>query len=276
MEGVMESSRSAATAFSPLASDSFPSLIGDLYERWTLDGLIELAYAVSIDVINRPSSYRGTLPSEIVSLRMSYGTEPDLPNTAQRQAMMMPILGRSDGLKPDAVSASTPFYSARKSFFDACIAVQTRTVDTALSALESVARTAILAFRGYLDNLRVASVEQSAQQIAQVSDTAIKVLTSIGVATAFGYPPAGQGWPLTSIDPNGANLVDAIGKTLTLPPEYKLSFQKFENQLQPTAQEGNAALPLVLTIDVNSEKELRSLIDHGYQWWKLLSDFQTS
>jgi hypothetical protein len=272
MESVMESTRSAATAFSPLDSDQFPSLIGDLYARWTLDGLVEMAYAISIDVINRPAAYRGSLPSEIISLRMSYGTEPELPNTAQRQAMMMPILGKSDGIKPDAVSASTQFYSTRKSFFDACIAVQKATVDIAIPTLEAVARTEILAFRGYLDDLNVASVVQSAQQIAEVSDTAIKIITSPGVVTAFGSAAPRPGWPLTSIDSNGARLVDAIGKALALAPEYKLSFPKF-NALQILAQIGNKTLPLVLTIDVESEKDLRSLIGVGYEWSQALAEY---
>lgn len=259
------------------SSDNFPTLIGQLYARWTLDCLIEIAYAVSIDFINRPSSYKGIIPNpkEIVDLRMSYGTEADFPNTAQRQAMMMPILGRSDGLKLDVSNASAPFYSARKAFFEACIAVQMRTVDTALSTLEGVALSAILAFRNYFDNLRGISAEQSAKQITAVSDSAIKILTSSGVATVFGFPPAQQGWPLSSIDSNGANLVDAVGKILPLAPDYKLSFQKF-NQLQLAAQAGGLALPLVLTAKAKmSEEDLQALIEQGYIWWKFLNDFQT-
>jgi hypothetical protein len=257
------------------SSDQFPTLIGQLYARWTLDCLIEIAYAVSIDFINRPSSYKGDIPKEIVNLRMSYGTDANFPNTAQRPVMMMPILGRSDGLKPDVSNAASPFYSARKSFFDACVAVQVRTVDTALSTLEGVARAEILAFRNYLDNLRGTSVEQSAKQITAVSNSAINILTSKGVAAVFGLPPAGQSWPLKSIDSNGANLVDAVGKILPLAPDYKLSFQKF-NQLQLAAQAGDRALPLVFTADVTSEEELKNLIEEGYRWWKFLYDFQTS
>jgi hypothetical protein len=60
---------------------------------------------------------------------MTYGTEAQLPNTAERQAMMMmPVFGGSDGLKPDASVGTPPLYP-RKKLIDAC------TVDTDVAML---------------------------------------------------------------------------------------------------------------------------------------------
>ena len=71
------------------APDDFASLVGDLYSRWTLDGLVEIGYAVSVDFISRSQLYQGDdIPEEIVTLRISYGTDPKFPNTQQRQALM--------------------------------------------------------------------------------------------------------------------------------------------------------------------------------------------
>src|SRR6478672_8003828 len=84
------------------ASNPFPAFIGHLYAIWTLDCLDEIGCAVAVDFITRPHLYLGEdIPDQIVQLRTTYGTDAQFPNTAQRQAMMMPVFGRSDGLKPD-------------------------------------------------------------------------------------------------------------------------------------------------------------------------------
>src|SRR5215475_10856195 len=82
-------------------SEDFPALIGDLYAIWTLDCLIEIGYAVSVDFITRPQLYLSDdIPDATMELRSSYGTTAAFPDTAQRQAMMLPVFGRSDGLSP--------------------------------------------------------------------------------------------------------------------------------------------------------------------------------
>ena len=103
-------------AAAPQASNPFPAFVGHLYAIWTLDCLEEIGYAVSVDFITRPHLYLGDdIPDQIVQLRMTYGTEAQFPNTAQRQAMMMPVFGRSDGLKPDASTGTAPFHTAERS-----------------------------------------------------------------------------------------------------------------------------------------------------------------
>ena len=96
--------------YSVLTGIAFSKVIGDLYARWTLDSLTEIGYAVSVDFINRPQLFTDSdIPKEVVNLRMSYGTTVHFPNTAQRLAMMMPIFGKFDRLKPDANASSTPY-----------------------------------------------------------------------------------------------------------------------------------------------------------------------
>src|SRR5215467_13710866 len=102
---------------------TFQDFVGDIYARWTLDCLVEIGYAISVDFVNRPYLYKGQdIPDNIVDLRISYGSDPGFPNTVQRQAIMLPIFGRSDGLKPDATSTTPvwPFQIARKNLIDAC------------------------------------------------------------------------------------------------------------------------------------------------------------
>src|SRR5215475_10456017 len=73
----------------PTDSANYPAFVGDVYARWTLDCLVEIGYAIALDFVNRPQLYLGSdIPNEIVTLRISYGTDPLFPNTVQRQAMM--------------------------------------------------------------------------------------------------------------------------------------------------------------------------------------------
>lgn len=46
-----------------------PTFLADMYARWTLDCLIEIAHAVSIDYFSSPEYYQGEdTPDEIVDL----------------------------------------------------------------------------------------------------------------------------------------------------------------------------------------------------------------
>jgi hypothetical protein len=252
----------------------FPQLVGDLYARWTLDCLAEIGFAVSMDFIARPQLYLSSdIPAEIVDLRIAWGTDARFPNTAQRQAMLLPIFGRSDGLSPDATASTAPFHMARKKFVDACIAFSERAVDTGIAMLLDRVRSALVPLRAHLDGLDGQSFRLTAQQIQDLSDTVIGILRSADVAKVFGVSPADALWPFDSIDPNGAKLVENAGLTLSLAPECKLSYTRFI-LLQRVAQEGGRTLSEVLVTDPTSEQALLDLITHGYTWGTSLRDFQ--
>jgi hypothetical protein len=262
----------------PVGSYDFPIRLGQSYARWTLDSLIEIGYVVSLDFVNRPQLFTGSdIPDEIVDLRMSYGTAADFPNTAQRLTMMMPVFGKSDGLKPEASGASTPFYLARKKFLEACIAFSERAVDTGVQMLEERVRSAIVPFRAYFEGLHGKSVQQSAKQLETIFEAVIDILTSAGVARVYSVLPADDSWPLNSDDPtinsNGAKLVEAVGMVLPVSADYKFNYAKFI-LLQRVAQEGMRTLPQVLTVDMKDEGDMQSLISNGYSWATSLRDFQ--
>lgn len=257
------------------SAGDFSALIADLYARWTLDCLVEIGYAISVDFISRPQLYQGDdIPEAIVGLRMSYGTSADSANAAQRQAMMAPIFGRSDGLKSDASNAASSFHMVRKKLVDACIAFSERAVDSGSSMLAERVRSALVPFRAHFDGLRGKSVQLTYQQIRTISDTVIKIQTSPGIARVFSVAPPEKDWPLRSNDPNGAKLVEAAGVALQLSAECKLGYTKFI-LLQRVAQEGGSALPLVLTADPSIETDLQALITQVYSWGSSLRDFQS-
>jgi hypothetical protein len=252
----------------------FPELVGQLYARWTLDCLAEIGYAVSVDFITRPQLYLSDdIPDSIVDLRMLYGMEPRFPNSAQRQAMIIPLLGRSDGLNPDASTGTSPFHVARKKLVDACISFSERAVDTGIPMLLERVRSALVPLRAHLEGLSGKSLRLSSQQIQTLSNSVTGILKAAEVARIFSVGPSDDGWPFKSIDPNGAKLIENAGSTLPLPQECKLSYTRFI-LLQRVAQEGARTLPLVLTTDPASEQALLALITHGYTWGTSLRDFQ--
>jgi hypothetical protein len=254
-------------------SGDFPDLIAKLYSRWTLDGLIELAYAVSLDFVANPQSYVGPdIPEVISDFRVAYGTDKHFQNTAQRQAMVLPVLGRSDALKPDPTVATSKFHVTRKVFLDACAAFSERTVDTGLPMLEARVRSSLLTLRAHFEGLRGTAVQTASHLIVDISDHAAQILKAPGVAKVFGQDPAASDWPVASIDSNGAKLVEAIGASLAVQAEYKLAQTKFI-LLQQIAQEGSKTLPLVLTTG-QTESGSNELIKHGYAWGSSLRDYQ--
>jgi len=263
-----------ATAAAAASSNDLSALISRLYAEWSLDCLVEIGYAISVDFVTRPQLYLSDdIPDRIVQLRTSYGTDAQFPNTAQRQAIMAPIFGRSDGLKPDASTASAPFHIARKKFLDACVAFSERAVDSGISMLEERVRSAVVPLRAHFQGLAGKSIRLTGNQMKAISDTVDGILVAPGVAKVFSVSAADPKWPFDSDDSNGAKLVEIAGSTLTLPPECKLGYTKFI-LLQRVAQEGARTLPLVLGANVQDEKELLGLISQAYTWGTSLRDFQ--
>ncbi|MFM0174731.1 hypothetical protein PQR33_35995 [Paraburkholderia sediminicola] len=257
-------------------TDEFPNLIGTLYGRWTLDGVVELAYAVSLDFVARPHKYvSGEIPAVVSDLRVAYGTDKHFQNTLERQAMILPILGRSDALRADASVATSSFHMARKIFLDACSAFTERAVDTGVEMLEQRVRSSLVTFQAHFDGLRGTAAQVASKLLGQVFVHATDILKANGVAKVFGQDAADGDWPLESNDSNGAKLVDAIGTSLVIAADYKLTYTRFI-LLQQVAQEGSRVLPLVLASDPNSDSDLSKLITQGYAWGASLRDYQQS
>lgn len=76
-------------------------LIANMYERWTLDCIIELVQVIAMDFVNRPRQYREVPPniSEILqNFRFLTGTDPKFINRMQRSMTFEAILGSSDDM----------------------------------------------------------------------------------------------------------------------------------------------------------------------------------
>lgn len=256
------------------ADNRFPAEAGNLYALWTLDCLADITYAVSNDAISRPQLYQDDIPDDLVILRMAYGTAPKLPNSAQRQAMMLPILGSSDGLTAGAVTTPSgqDFQTARTNFVDACAAFAQQASQVQRAILEDRIRFSAATLRTHFEGVYGKSFALSLQQMSDLSDLVLRILKSPGVTKVFGINDIDPGWPFESADPHGAKLIEAIGATLALSGDYRFTFTGFLS-LQRVAQEGSKAIQALLSGEAPSVsggapsgEELSSLIGRGYIW----------
>jgi len=252
-------------------SDSYDKLVGDMYARWVLDCVVEIAHAVSRDFIGRPDFYKGAdIPEGIASLYSSYGYARDFPNKSQREEMNAPIFGVSDGYSPN--NGTDKFRALRRPLFDACIAYAERTVSDAAAAIRQRVLSSMELFPSYLRNFDGASIHSSYEQFRSVSDLSFVVLRSQGVFHVFGVDQApGDRWPLDVNDPHGSQLISAICEKLSVEPAF--NEDKF-GRLRRVAQEGRQALEAILVEGPTSELNFDKLVTRVYTWATSLRDYR--
>jgi hypothetical protein len=84
--------------------------------------------------------------------------------------------------------------------------------------------------------------------------------------------PAVGGWPIDTNDPNGSQLVRAIGEKLQLTPDVILNEDKF-GRLRRTAREGRDALHVVLAADAADGSGFDDLVAKVYTWARAVKDY---
>lgn len=258
------------------ADDEFSVAAGKVYTCWTLNCLPEITYALSSDAVARPQLYQSDdIPDDLVTMRMSYGTTPHLPNAAQRQAMITPIFGPSDGSRAGIMMTASviqsPFQIARRKFVDACTAFAQQASDIEGHILEERVRSSAETLRAHLHGIRGKSFQLTARQINALFDIATRILKSPGITKVFGIGHIEPAWPLNSMDPNGAKFVESAGTALSLSGDSRLTFTDFL-LLQRIAREGSEAIHVLLSVDLLSDKELKLLIGKGYTWGASLQE----
>jgi hypothetical protein len=257
------------------SNPDYAEVVGDMYARWVLDGLVEVSYAISKDFIARPEFYKGPdVPDAIVDLRMQYGTTSTFPNRGQRQEIYLPIFGASDGYASD--SLNDKFRALRKPLFDACITLSELTLTTAAASLKPRVLSALGLLRQRLKSFDGISIRRSRAQVHHVTNVAYSILRSAGITHVFGVaPPQSSAWPLESDDINGSQLVRAVSEKLPLGPEYIFNEDKFQ-RVRLVAQRGREALQLILGADVTKQADFDGLVAAVYAWAFSIKDYSGS
>ncbi len=263
-----------------LKTQSLGELLGDLYARWTLDALIEIAHAVADDYVARPDFYRGNhhlndrVPDHIVDLQMSYGHVRDYPNKDQRSALNKPILGMSDEhiLAKGVTAVVDQFHQLREPLFKACIAYEERSIADAPRGLKQHIIDVMTYFPTYLRTFDGQSLKSAHKQIESIANLAYAILQSPTVSDVFGVnPPPPSTWPLGADDQAGARLVDQISQKLKL-GDSGLNQQE-ESLLRTIAEEGNEALQAILREHPTDDEHFEDLASKVYSWAKAIDNY---
>lgn len=273
--------------------------IAHMYERWTLDCIIELVQLIALDFVNRPRQYRNVSPeiSKILqNFRFFTGTDPNFPSYMQRSITFEAILGSSDGVSTETKNTSTAtsgttntlaegvqFKMASARLREAARAFTERQVTQGEGQLLQAFLDEGITLQSYLrpidDKNNVVIIGNA--QTKTIFDAAVLVLRDQTVAGRFGRPPATQNnWPLGgALDDNGSLLIQEIGKVLIqgmAPPTalMPISQNKF-NVMQRVANYGDVTITGVLLANfpanpsesLPSRKErFESLIGAAYSW----------
>lgn len=254
---------------SPVVPATRARMIGELYARWALDVVPELAYHVSNDFIQRPRHYR-EIPEDIASfmseLRVAAGSKPDLPDANDRSAIYGAFLDRTEVRAAGAaVREAATVYSRVASEKSAGILRQDF-VDRAIT------------LRTHLATLEGRALSVGHRRIVGLFAKATQVLTCSEIARVFGLPPAPKdAWPLDgAYSGEGADLIEEIFRTLLQPmPIFSTTPQKFV-VFQRVAHYGSLTLARVLE-DVDGwdkTDRIEALIRDAYGWATAADDLR--
>jgi|GEM_PF-6470484 len=293
-------------ATSEAVKQNKPPLIATMYERWTLDCIIELVQLIAIDFVNRPRQYREVSSniSEILqNFRFLTGTAPKFPSRMQRSMTFEAILSSSDGMGTETKSSAPVTGAAMNAPSEGAQfkMESARLRETARAYTErQVTQGEGQLLQAFLDEgvtlqsyLRPINDENNVviignTQTKAIFDEAVLVLRDKTIAGRFGRPPAIQkAWPLGGIlDENGSLLIQEIGKVLiqssaTLMP---ISQNKFA-VMQRIASYGaititgvlRASFPADPSESLESRKErFEPLIGAAYSWKTALDSLTTA
>ncbi len=280
-----------------------PPFISNMYERWTLDCIIEVVQAVAVDFVNRPRQYREVpqgVSTILQNFRFHTGTDPLFSNYMQRLMTFGAMLGPSDGIHMKMAEPATSGTTGAEMMNEDTAQFQmdsARLRETARAFVERQVTQGegqllqafldeAITLQSYLQTLNDDNnvVIISNTQTKAIFDDAANVLRSLEVGLVFGRPPAPQGaWPLEGIfDANGARLVEEIAKAF--PTKLQMISQSKFIVIQRIASFGARTVTSVLAGDLSSDptepiasrlERFERSIQDAYSWKTALDHLGT-
>jgi len=247
---------------------TFGERLGLLYKRWTLDCIVNIAYAVSLDFSQRPELYQTVsedTAKKLTDLQSKFGFDANFPNMTTRQMLMNPTFGQSDG--HSSGNDGSAFQTFRLPVLAASADFSENAQPTAFPMLRERVRSSIVPFRTHIIALQGASINQTERRIATIFDLAQLILKDPNVSVVFGINGSiDSAWPLDSNDPQGAKLIEKITTQLSGLPYGVITKEMFV-RIQRIAEKGNQSIRII--IDENIEDptlDLDPLISELYAW----------
>ncbi|HFJ9435715.1 mersacidin/lichenicidin family type 2 lantibiotic [Bacillus thuringiensis] len=197
--------------------DSATLPISVLYQRRTLDCVVDLVNAISHDFFKRPYNYQN-VPDEITNIlsefQTSVGSHPDWPDATQRANISGSILR-------DLGDVSARLARRTKSLIGKESADNIRNVQYAIV-------DEVISLRNFLKELDWSVVSIAERQTRNIFQKAVEVLRCEEIAHIFGMSPTPKDdWPFNGVfNVDAAYIIEEISKRL-LGSETTLFQQKF-------------------------------------------------
>lgn len=254
--------------------DACGDILANMYLQWTLDDIVELAHAVSNDIVDNPLEYAkigGETGSILMLLRLAL---PLVASVDQRAKIYSPFLGSSDARFPRDQSSEFKRVCAMLRDAAAAYSEPATIMDFNKDGLKETFKDNVLIFREYVNSLCGTPIGLAYVQTKIVFDVASELLKEEELALLFTRNPIGnEEWPISPPDGKGATLVENMNARLNPPTTGTITSGQFM-ELQAIAFYGREAIMGAMAD--NWEEELEELIKSTYRWEKKLRNYQAS
>jgi len=255
-----------------------PHVIGDMYERWTLDVVTCLGRTCAALFQDHPLEFKRVPPGIAVSLaelRYRTGFDETYLDDQQRMALAGPILGDSDGYGQHA--SSSVFHRSASAVRERAKDFVLRVYTTGEREARDAFRDAATTFQLYLTTVNGNVLADANARLAKHFDVVVSILRTNEFAAGLGVPPAPQApWPLDlSPDGNGAFLVHTVARRISGETSAPIAVSDEEFlQAQRVASYGAVTIDRILQdkriwVDDTAADEAISL---AYRWCTSLKE----
>jgi len=170
--------------------------LAELYGRWALNSLVEVAYVLSHDVAVRPQNYQqltAESANTLAGLRFKLGADPEWPDAFQRTLNFKVLFQVS--------LASPPVREAALLH-----------VENPSDEMRNAFRVAVTNFRAQLAPLEGQGLSLVANQTRPIFERTVALFRDPAITGAFGMPAVpGENWPLDgNFSGRGANTIAEI------------------------------------------------------------------
>jgi hypothetical protein len=211
----------------------------------------------------------------LADLRYRTGYDSNYLDEQGRKALLMPVLGDSDGTK--GRERSGPFHRSADALRSRAKDFVQRVYDTGEAQLRDAFRDAATTFQKYLTTVDGGVVADASTRQKKHFDDVVGILRTTEFAAGLGLPAApGSPWPLNrSWDGDGAMLVHAVTKRAQTSGGKSIVTDEEFLQIQRIASYGAETIEAVLTkADIfTDETTANDAISVAYRWWTSLAEF---
>jgi hypothetical protein len=245
-----------------------------LYQLWTLDVIPGLGQTCAVLCRDHPQEFKNVPAKTLLTLgdlQYRTGFDSTYLDDAGRRALVMPVLGESDGTKTR--ERSGPFHQSADALRNrAKDFVQRPVYSTGQGQLRDAFRDAATTFQQYLTTVNGNVVDDATLRLGTHFNVVIGILQTKDFANGLGLPPAPAAppnWPLIPAwDGDGAHLVQAITERAKMPTGGMPIKETEFSQIQRIAFYGAATITATLTdaaiwtTDANTD----AAITLAYRW----------